>query len=269
MNTPSTHKILLALRTPTLIVASAMLLSACGGSSSSGSKIPTFGLKGDNPCYIDNTNQVDLSCYLVPGETGENPKLTYTTYVRDKGDFVLATAENNTRGVKNGESTFSWSKITESTAQYKQLTETTYFSWDDTNITQTDDTDDAEEEKLTRTLTPLIGAENTVTQGSRTGKFMVFEPKERTITAPGTDTEILARNAIMVVQIVDLGIGYGLVTVEHYAPSDGAVALTHYLTCPKVAELDFVDNAEYYEEKCASTSKYLKLDWSWILKSRS
>lgn len=273
----------LGLHLPAFILASALTVTGCGGSSSNsddgsgfgGNNTPTFGQSGDNECLIENTNEVDLACYLVPGKPGEEPTLTYATYVREDGKFVRASSGNNPWGISNGETVFSWKNIAANAAEYDQLGTTTYFEWDETDdtIIQIDGKGLPDEDKLTRPLTPVIGAEETVTSTSEgdtiIGSLMVFAPKARTVKVPGTEKTIETLNAIMVVQIADMGMGLGLVSVEHYVPGFGGVALTHYMGCPDVANLDFRDDAAYYETKCASSDPMLpSLDWSWILNKK-
>lgn len=274
----------LGLHIPAFLLVSALALTGCGGSSSDskddnnsgGNSTPTFGQSDDNACLIENINAVNLACYLVPGKPGDEPNLTYATYAREDGKFVLANSTNNPWGVSNGETVFSWKNITGNSAQYKQLGTITYFEWDETanTITQVDGKGLPDEDKLTRPLTLVIDAEETVTSTSEgetiTGSLMAFAPKTRTIKVPGTDRTVKALNAIMVVQVADTGMGFGLVSVEHYVPGVGGVALTHYMGCPDVASLDFRDDAAYYEAQCATDNHILpKPDWSWILKKKN
>lgn len=285
MNSSFSEARFLGLRLSIFLFASALAVTGCGGSSSSSSNnssggMPVFGEgDADNSCYISNMNAVDLACYLVPGGQGEEPTLTYATYVRQGSKFVIAKEGNNPWGVKNGKTDFSWSNITKNKAEYKQLgvtdKATTHFEWNDTDneITQIDKKGEPDEDTLVRPLTPVIDNEESVTNVSDgntyVGDLMVFKPKTRTIKVPSTNKAIKAHNAIMAVQIFDMGVGIGLVSVEHYVPDVGAVALTHYTNCPDVASLEFKDNAAYYAEKCMSSTPLMPtFDWTWILEKK-
>lgn len=241
-------------------------LAACGGGSGGdgdnqgnddpGANTPVFGQTGANACLITNTNQVDLACYLVPGEAGEMPELTFAAYLRDSsGNFKLTGSVD----------TYRWHDITANSAQYDLGGETTHFDWVDNvgyngngSITQTDSKGEPEQDELTRPLRPLIDAKEVVTNigedGTLTGHLKVFEPKTRTISLPGTNDTIQAHNAIMLVQKVAFSPGgLGLVSIEYYVPEVGPVAQINYLGCPDVAALSFRDDAAYYETKCASS----------------
>lgn len=213
-----------------------------------------LGQAGANACLISNTNQVNLACYLVPGSPGEAPELTFAAYMRDNaGNFKLTSSAD----------IYSWHDITSNSAQYDLGGETTHFDWDETDgpdgsITQTDRKGATDQDELIRPLTPLVGAEKVVTNigedGTLTGQLVVFEPKTRTISVPGTNDTIEAHNAIMLVQTVAPSPGGpGLVSIDYYVPEVGAVAQTNYLGCPDVASLSFLDDAAYYEGKCASS----------------
>lgn len=256
-----------------VILLSSLWLTACGGSSSSsndgdkgGDGAPlTLGQEGSNDCLLENTNEVNLACYLVPGSPGDEPELVYASYTRQQGKFKLDT------GASNGEKTFSWHDINENSAQYDENGETTYFDWDEAEgtITQTYDKGAIDEDQLTRPLTPLIGNVETVTDVSEgetlEGKLKVFEPKKRTVIVPGTNHSVEANNAIMLVQISEAATdGSGLVSVQYSAPGAGHVALITYMHCQSVNDLDFRDDLNYYETQCASN-----FDWAWIRKDKS
>lgn len=233
---------------PVLIIGGA-LLSACGGSSSSSSsnEPSSFGSPDHNPCFISQTNQVNLACYLVPGEPNETPTDHYATYQRNSGKFSVT-----------GVVTYNWSNITPNAAQYEADGEVFYFKWDAAanELTQIDHKGQADEGKLTRPLTPVIDAEEMVTNveagNTQTGKLVAFQPRTRTIKIPGATHIIKAHNAIMTVQVAEYGNGSGLVSVEYYAPKVGAVAAFKYLNCPDIANLHITDDVNNYEAHCAS-----------------
>lgn len=85
----------------------------------------TLGQESSNDCLLTQTNEVNLACYLVPGNPGDKTKLTYAVYDRLQGSFEIDTRAYS--GVLNGEKIFDWHDITKNSAQYDENGETTYF----------------------------------------------------------------------------------------------------------------------------------------------
>lgn len=243
------------------ILLSSLYITACGGSSDGNDNKPkgsqpipaqpVFGQQGNTSCFYEQTNEVDLACYLVPGSEGDTPTAYYASFRRNAGKF---TATDNI-------ATYNWSGITTSTAQYEAEGDVFHYEWNDTadESTQVESKGQPEESTLTRPLTPVIDAEETVTNqdpdGTLSGKMMVFEPSTRIINVPGSQRAIKAYNAIMLVQKIEiLPNGSGLVSIEYYVPEVGVVAAVKYMNCPNLDSLNFVDDANYYEGLCASTN---------------
>lgn len=241
-----------------LLLSSAMALTACGGGGSGGSssgdnaKTPPAGNNtdatvggeaGTNPCVTGNI--VDMKCYMVPGDTGDKPVIKETVYQWNgaNNNFESQGERTRTLEIKANSATISVTGALSAGAQ-------TGYSWNTEDFTVTNP--DSSTATFKRSFT--LGSEQTVTEvsGSDTieSRSMVFGPKSRTLTIPGTNNKITANNAILRVIIQkDIPLAHVAVLI----PNRGVIAQISYLGCKEAKEagsLTFVDDANYYETTC-------------------
>lgn len=238
------------------LLASALLVSACGGGgggdvgAASGGESTIGGTPGVNACVTGNI--VDMQCYMVPGVTGDKPVVKETAYQwsSTKNKFVSKGERTRSFDIQaNRADIVSSGALSVGSFSYE---------WDGTTFTVNNP--DGSTAEFSQTF--ALGTERSFIETSGTGTViahqMVFAPKSRTITLPGTNDKVTVNNAILrVVMEPTLPMAHVAILV----PGKGAVAAIDYLGCVAADDgtFKFLDDVSYYETNCGH-GNFMKAD---------
>lgn len=202
-----------------------------------------------------------MQCYMVPGASGETVVITEDAYQWDISSFELQGQRERTFTISANQATISESgALPEGVASY---------SW--TTAEFTVHNQNGSTSAFARHW--AIGVEYTITETPTSGspitsKAMIFGPKTRTLTVPGSGATRTFDNAIARVIINDD------VPLAHWSvlvPGKGAVFSVDYLGCAQAGSgtLGFVDDFNHYETQCGHGNFPVKQDEAILRTNRS
>lgn len=152
---------------------------------------------------------------------------------------------------KDSNLTRQWQSINQQSAEYQEENITVELQWDKEEKTNAAlelliKREGAQQSKQTYPRMALLEEELSI--DTKSSKAKIFSPKNRTIKVADDDSTIKAKQAILLVKLMEDEDKQ--LSLEYYVPEIGLVASKSYFSCPKDIELS--DDAEYYQQHCGS-----------------